>query len=681
MRRFLLIALAVILCSAGLFAGYVMWDYDPDNESPLVAAPSYLALFNKAARERAAGTDFDALEAPRKLRVLTELIAQHGNDPVREVALFKARELTDKDAALAMLRKELPNLRDEHFEVAIASIAALGTPKAQTFLDTTYKRLAADPAAHTPIGDYRTSTLTIAREEPDLTLAFEERSRVGADYAFDKTREIGLFFPSDPDYLFAMPNADDVLAAFDDSRFMKTLDGSPVPKDAWSLPMLRTLASLRGRLGETMGFLAPYFSPEKFFRDMVVIGKYKEEYLIASYKDKNVSVAEALVGIFSKLGKDFGIRQWTADGITIASVRNLKSGRTLSYAVVGDYFVVATDTALIGRAAGTFKTDQAHSIAIDPVFAKSFGALDQSGDREIGFLWFNPTTYFGVTGSTVPTARHLAIVARALGRATTTTEGAAQAEALAARVPGVIGWSSFSGDDPTLLWRYVVNVRSLGKNPIDSLARLAKMDIGKQIVPFLSRSLAIAYAGVDHLKQNYGYSNTAFNLVAAVPLHSVPARFDSTLRVFFGRITSLEYTPVIDQGTGVRMWMASDTTTNDSLLRERKLQPSFAIVNNALIVASTPGLLRTSVTALSTPTASAASAYYCQGRISTDAFAENATKYVKGYLSHRDIYTPAEIASRIDPLRAAIGLYDRLEWKLRVENGLRLGAGRLVAKR
>jgi hypothetical protein len=258
----------------------------------------------------------------------------------------------------------------------------------------------------------------------------------------------------------------------------------------------------------------------------------------------------------------------------------------------------------------------------------------------------------------------------------------AEAQAAAGAFPGAIGHTTMAGDDPTMFWRYIVNVRSLGKNPIDSLAKLAKMDVGKQIMPYFSPALTLGYAGIDHMKQQYGFSNTAFNLLAALPLRTPPARFDSTLGIFFGRITSLVYSTETMAG-GTRLWLARDTTTNDSLLLERKLQPSFAVINgNMLVVASTPALLRNAVTSMSNRGgASGDGGSYFSGVAKVDSFATNATQYLKSYLLRRDRYTPAEITSRIDPLRNAMALYDRMEWTFRDNGGLRSGTGRLVAKK
>jgi hypothetical protein len=298
----------------------------------------------------------------------------------------------------------------------------------------------------------------------------------------------------------------------------------------------------------------------------------------------------------------------------------------------------------------------------------------------------NPTSYFEITGSASPAARRLAVVSRALGRPTMKTDASASAEMAAATFPGAIAHTTISGEDPMLLWRYIVNVRSLGKNPIDSLARLAKMDISKQIMPYLSPSMALGYSGVEHLRFPYGFSHTGFNLLAAVPLRTAPARFDSTLRLFFGRITSLVYTPEM-QGSSLRLWMASDTTTNDSAILARKLQPSFAVVNgpggtSILLIASKPDLLRTAVTSLqNAPAGSAGTGGYFQGRMNVDSFAVNAASYLSGYLRRTDRYTPQEIDTRIGPLRNALALYDRIEWRFTEENGLRRGEGRLVAQR
>jgi len=682
MRRFLLLSLLVILGSIGLMAGYVMWDYDPDDVSPMVPGPSYGFLFDEAVRQRM-GRSYDELDADGRRRALADLIASREIAPVREVALFRTRQLADRDAALAMLAGHLDALDDNHFEVAIGSIAALGTPKSSALLDSLYRKLDADPAAHTPLGDYRTSTIVVSRT-PDLSLAFNERSRNDADYSADMAREISFFLPADPEYVISIPNADDVLKSYHDSRFAHTLEKSPVPEDAWKLPMLRTLASLRKRLDETMGMLAPYFSPERLFRDQLVIGKYDDEYLVASFKDKNVTVAETLMDIFSGLGRDFGIARRDVEGNAVSTVRNLKSGRTLSYAVVGDYFLAATDTTLIDRAVRTYASDRASSIAIDPVFNRSFSALDQSGEKDVFFAWFDPTDYFGIIGSSNPAARRLAIVRRSLGRNDVRDDAHARASLAAANFPGATASTIMSGDDPSMLWRYIIDVRSLGRNPIDSLARLARVDIGRQVVPYLSRSMALGYGGVQHLRQNYGYSNTAFDLLLAMPLRNAPSGFDSTMKTLFGGITSLVYTQEPGTPAGTRLWIASDTATHDTLLMARKLQPSFAVVGGRmLVIASTPALLRTAAPAIAAadpPGDVVSTTTYLSGSVKVDSLTANAMNYLHSYLLRTDLYTPGQIDDRMEPLRKGLELYDNLVWAFRVENGLRVGEGTLVMK-
>ena len=134
---------------------------------------------------------------------------------------------------------------------------------------------------------------------------------------------------------------------------------------------------------------------------------------------------------------------------------------------------------------------------------------------------------------------------------------------------------------------------------------------------------------------------------------------------------------------GTRLWIARDTTTNDSTLLERKLQPSFAVVNgNMLLVASTPAQLRSAAAAMSgRGGASGDPASYFSGAAKVDSFATNALQYLKSYLLRRDRYTPEEISSRIDPLPNALALSDRLEWTFKDNGGLRTGTGKLVARK
>lgn len=299
------------------------------------------------------------------------------------------------------------------------------------------------------------------------------------------------------------------------------------------------------------------------------------------------------------------------------------------------------------------------------------------------FAWFNPTRYFDMIGSDRQTARRLAIVARALGKPV--NEAPTESGTLAAmgQVPGMIASSLASGQTSDNLWKYLVNVRSVGKNPLDSLARLSKINVGKQIVPFLSGTATVGYFGLDYLREQYAYSNTGFNTLIAVPLQKAPAKFDSTLGIFFSRITSLAYSkePLADGKN--RLFLARDTTTNDSLLQARKFQPSFAVIDNRiLLIATTPDLLQRAAPVFSRTWSSVAGqGEYIVGSIKVDSFAVNSAAYLRGHLLRTDRYAPEEITERLDPLKNALALYDRLEWKFKTEDGLRVGEARLVAKK
>lgn len=682
MRRFLLIFFGLLLGSASLLALYVVLDFDPDDTSPTVEVTSWMARFEAAARARA-GAEYATLNDPRKLKTLGELIAPGESEAVREVALYKLRELPDKEGVLAVLRRNQTSLTPDQFEVAIATASKLGTPKSKAWLDSLYKALDADPAAHIPLGGYRMTSLLVSVADADLVASFNERSRNAANYSLNTASEITCFFPRNPDYFVTVPNADDVIEHFGESKFVKTLDGSPVPGDVWALPILRTISALRNRLTDEMGFMGSYFSPEVMFRDNLLVGRYGNEYLMAAFKDKNVTVAETMMKIFEALGSDFGVKQWDVGGVTVRSVMNRKTGKSLAYATPEGYFVVATDSGLISQALRTFGTDRTASIGNDPLFSQHYLAVDQSGEREVMFAWLNPTRYFDMIGSDRQSARQLAIVARALGKPV--NEPASEAGTLAAmrQIPGMIGSTLASGQTSDKLWKYVVDVRSVGKNPLDSLARLSKINVGKQIIPFLSGTATVGYFGLDYLREQYAYSNTGFNTLIAIPLRTPPAKFDSTLGIFFGRITSLAYRqdPMADGKN--RLFLASDTTTNDSLLLARKFQPSFAVIDNRiLLIATTPDLLQRAAPVFSRTWSSvAAESEYIVGNIKVDSFAVNSATYLRGHLLRTDRYAPEEITERLDPLKNALTLYDRLEWKFKTEDGLRVGQARLVAKK
>jgi hypothetical protein len=677
MRRLLLTLLASLFGATTLMAVYLAIDLDPDDTAPFVAAPSYESLFQASVRQRT-GSTFEALDEARRLKVLTDIVGSKEMAAVREVALHRTRVLANRTAALALLRRHLWNLPEDLFEVGASSLAALGTPAARAYLDSLFLLAERDPASHTPLAGYRASTLVVSEDADRLGFVFTERTRDEASYAMSDASEITLLFPAGPDYFVAMPNADDVLDRFESSRFARALDGSPVTEDAWTLPLLRTVHGLRKRLSENMGFVGRFFSPEELMRDNLLIGRYGEQYLLVSHKDKNVAVAEALVSVFETFGGDFGIRRWRVGETSAAAIVNRQSGRSLSYATLGDYLVVATDTALMTRSLRTFHSDRGRSIGIDPIINATYRAVDASGRRDVLYAWFNPSRYFDVTGSEQPAAYRRAVLARATGRSLVPSVATGVTERLRA-LPCVISTMSGTADSTADLWRYIVTVRSLGKSPVDSLAKVAGVDIARQIAPYVGRTWSLGYAGVEHLKREYGFSSTAFNLVAAVPLNPAPAGFDESLRRLFAGTTSLVYTADSIPSARARLWIASDTATHDTMLLARKLQPSYAIVDGRLlVVASTPSLLRQAATHFAaSPATPIAPGPYATGSVRLDSFATNAARYLRSYLLRTDRYSPEEIARRIDPLRNAIAQYGGLEWSFFDEKGLRRGQGHL----
>lgn len=673
MRRLFLILLVALVATTSLFALYVVLDLDPDDTSPLVAAPSYDALFEAAVRQRT-GKTYASLDEARRLKVLRDIVGSREMAAIREVALFRSRSLANRSAAFDLLKRHLPTLPEDLYEVAAASIAALQLPTARAYLDSMYLVLDREPAAHTPLGGYRASTLVASEESSGIAVAFNERTRDSADYSVGDATEIALLFPAGPEYVVAVPNADDVLDRFDASRFSRSLDNSPVPDDAWALPLLRTVHSLRRRLSENLGFVGTFFSPEQLLRDNLLVGRYGEQYLLASFKDKNVGIAETLLSVFETLGGDFGIRRWKVGELAAAAIVNRSSGRALSYATVGDYLVVATDTALMTRSLRTYQYDRARSIAIDPIFNASYRRVDPSGTRDVLFAWFNPSRYFDVTGSEQPAAYRRTVLARATGRTLAAPVAATVAERMRA-MPGVVAAIDATTDSASHLWRYIVNVRSLGRSHVDSLARLSGVDIAQHITPFVGRTWSFGYGGVEHLRREYGFSNTAFNVVTAVPLENPPAAFASSLSRLFSSVTSLVYTEDTLTAATTRMWIASDTATHDSSVRAFRMQPSYAMVDNRiLLVATTPSLLRAAATHFTShPGAGTDRSGYARGIVRLDSLANNSSRYLRSYLLRSDRYSPAEVARRIEPLRRAVAQYGTLWWTFSEDTGLRSG--------
>jgi hypothetical protein len=676
MRRILFIVLGIIFGSIGLFTLYAAVDLDPDNTSPNVSTPGYRAQFDAAVRKRAA-KDYNALDDAMRARILDEVIASQEAEGVREVALLLVRELGNQDAALSILRKHLNGLPPNLYEVGIASLAAIKAPVAGQLLDSLYHTLDTTAAAHTPLGGYGASTVVVSNVEQNLTATFQEQTRDNADYANAETPENTLFFPASPEWFASFPNADDVLEEFEDSRFMDALDDSPVKDEVWSLSALRPAAAYRTTLQDKMGWLAVFFGPERLVQDNLSVAKYGNSFLMVTFKDKNLTLAERLIGLFETLGKDFGIRRSEINGVEISSIRRGMSGTRLNYATVGNYVVASTDSALLVKSLNTFKADRGNTLGIDPVFRSSYLTLDQSGERDVAFLWFNPTRFFDMAGAEQPAARRLAILSRVLGKPLLPAGSGSSP----ANLSGTIASTSVTGDAPSQLWRYIVDVRSLGRNAVDSLAQLAGIDIGRQIMPYLGTSATVGYRGVEFLRRPYGYSNTGFEMYTTMALNNPPPGFDSTLKNLFAKLTSLVYTGETVQGSATTLWNAADTSTNDPTLLQAKLQPSFAVLNGkTLLIASTPVMLRRTAEALSASPVASAPAGYFTGNVAVDSFSTNAARYLTAYLMRTDRFPPEEVDKRIDPLRRAMGLYRTLDWRFNVEKGLRRGEAKLMAK-
>lgn len=677
MRRALLVSLAFILGLASLLWAYLAIDIDPDDQSPKVEVTSYQGLFEEAVR-RTARKEYGRLDQAARRNVLARLAGARSNPVVREVALAHLRDLTDQGVALAIIKKELSTTTDEQYEAAIGAAESMNSQASKSFLETVWRELDARAASHTPLGDYRYGTLIASKAAPDIEIEFQERSRVGADYSTSSVAEISLFLPDRPDYVVGIPNIDDVLGDFYSSRFVAALDGSPVPNDVWSLPLLRTVATLRSRLDETLGMLAPYFAPERFFKDQFLLAKYDQNYLVACYKDKNLTVAEGLLTSFGKHARDFGVSTWNAEGEAIHTIRNRKSGRTLSYAVVGPYFVTSTDSILIGKAVRTYVSDRSSSFAIDPLFASTYGAIDQSGRRQVLYAWVSPSKVFNVIGSSDPSARRKAIVARALGRRLYPADIGTEVSRVAQRMEGAGLTFTLAGSEPASLWRYVATVRSLGNTHLDSLARVSGMDIARDLVPYLGSSVAIRFTGIDHLSQPYGFSNTSYHVALAMPLSSnAPQDFGFTLARFLGRVTSLRYTSTDIPDVRGTMWTGADTATTDSATLTEMLRPAFAIVNErTLVIASTPDELRSAITAILPAGGEPAPVpAVSRGSLRANILAGNVFGYATSYLLRTDRFLPEEISTRLLPLRNAFSTIESFNWMVVERDGLRHGTG------
>ena len=122
MRRFALITLLCMMIPIAILFAYLMVDKNQNIIPPIVETPTYSSMFEDAVRKKTGGKLYSNLNEIEKQTVLVSFINMQGNDPVKEVALSKINDLTDKEFALKILKPVINKLDPNLYEVPVSSV-------------------------------------------------------------------------------------------------------------------------------------------------------------------------------------------------------------------------------------------------------------------------------------------------------------------------------------------------------------------------------------------------------------------------------------------------------------------------------------------------------------------------------------------------------------------------------
>lgn len=677
MRRFALITLLCMMIPIAILFAYLMVDKNQNIIPPIVETPTYSSMFEDAVRKKTGGKLYSNLNEIEKQTVLVSFINMQGNDPVKEVALSKINDLTDKEFALKILKPVINKLDPNLYEVAVSSVNSFGTFNSKKYLDSLWNTVFADPASITPLAGYTQSQIIVSPKDKGLEFNFNEQSRNKADYANSKTNEMTLLFPKNPDYFLAIPNFDDVLQNFKSSGFSNQIGNSSAKEDIWEYPVFKSIKTLRDRINKAFGPASSLFTLEELFRDNLLLANYSNDILIATYKDKNLEFAENVIKAFEKIGKNFGIKRYTIGDAQISSIESRIGGKPLCFGSIKDYFIVGTSISIVENSVQTFQTNKSNSLGIDPTFKYCYSNLDPTGVKDVLFYWFNPTDYFKVIGSRSQMAVRLNILARILNRTTDLP-----AKYSLQGVNNDLISLNFNNQSPNDLWRYIVGERALNSRFIDSLKQVTNVNFETEILPYLTSSSCLSYEGVNYLNwtDNYDATNSAYNVTLSIPLSpSTPKKFYGTLAKFIG---SLSYGQLIDKSNGDLIeWVYSDTSKTyqkqDSLLIHMMLTPCFAVKNNILMISTNPQLLDKTVNNIKLNQTQLSTNTFLTGKVFIPKFVANSKEFLSRYFEINNSYTKKEIKEHIDPLCNALNLFNALEIEFKNNNGLKQGHGRL----
>lgn len=684
MRRLLVILSICIVVPIAVLWGYLAWDNNPNKIAPAITAKSYNSIFEEYVKYKKGGKSYSQLTDDEKINLIktilnTTISLSEPSDIVKEVALFKLKDLPNKSAALSVLKSSINGLNTTLYEVCVNSISNIETPEAKKFLDSLWYALYKDASTFTPLAGYTQSVAVVSEKDNSLNLNFNELQRKNIDYSNDKVNEMALLFPNNPEYFIAIPNFDDVLSRFKKSKFVSNISGTPASQDVWEYPVLRSVKALQERINKSLSPVSSLFELEELFRDNLMIAEYKNDFLLATYKDKNLSFAETALKAYQTLSKVITINKTKIVDVEINEIKAAKADKSLVFATVGDYFVVGTNYNLVANSIQTYKNKNENSLAINPHFNSTYSKLDFTGTHDVLYAWLNPTKYFDVIGNKTNSAAKFHILARTLGRVTDFISG--NDVAVKGRQTASIGIRASSAKD---FWQYITGTRTLSKRYIDSMNRLTGVNFQEVIIPNLTSNYKILYKGLEYLQWKYSYDeiNTAYNLVFITPINpSAPKSFSENLAKFFEGITSLKLNDTLINNA--QIWLQDEVKSDrdenklDSINYNKKLKLCFAIKEKLLVVASNKSNLIEALETV-TPEVTKSPENYFSGNISMKDFSKNYFEFTRSHLVARNRYTRNEIKEHFEPLNKAFSIFNNLDFNFKNNNGLKTGTATLT---
>lgn len=667
---YLLIAGLVIFGGAALL--YVFWDRDEDKISPMVALETYDQSLLHAIMEMM-GKPFDQLSTDEKMKALTRIVRE-GKEIPRIAAMRKLSEFAGEAAVMQTIISGIDDSIAGVAEEAIHVIHEKNIREATGALEAMIQRVSSAADATMPYSDITSLAVFGKMEQGDVKFDFKEYQQRFMSFSDSLVSEINLFLPKGADYYLSLPNFDNTWRDFESSALVEKFTEQPAYKDLADFEPTKDFFAMKELVDQKLSFLSKYLTPDRIFRDDLKFARYPSGKLLVTFAGKNLEIAQEVFSVL-KSGKDG--RQASEKNILGEKVTTVHVGRKIrmSFAQVGDYFILSDSPALLERSIITFKEKRQASITALPEFQQSYKELDPTGKTRFMYLFCKPTRMLKISG-TANSSRYLKKIAldalqHLSGDSDASTkfthEQPAAPErftALLRTIPHSIIGFSVSKDWSSLdYWRYITAVKMQSSSALDSLKAGAGIDIGSDVLGKLDRGAFLAYAGVRY-GADYESNVSATQFVIGVSSATPQMLVDPLTRVY----TYLFRNPVQQEKyNGYDVFASQERaqntddeadTTNVTIekLRDLPISPAFAIVDQSILLGMNATVLKHFIDAYK----GGKPQYFSEkgfpkevqelGVLRTGAFLDNFYSFLRRYSRRTTSFTDVQIEERLKPL-------------------------------